>query len=179
MKNVVTLPVVVIYFDSNLLDAKFCTSVKKIIKLQKENQEGIWRSDICFTSGSGGFFGKYRFSFVCKSGIVEMERNSSNRIVLESVTGLVGKVERRPRKCQNAISEVGRKNYRKLRKLLKGTTEKPRKKYLENIQYTIYNIQYTIYNIQYTIYNIQYTIYNIQYTCRFNGISKNRIFYLT
>jgi hypothetical protein len=54
---------------------------------------------------------------------------------------LVGKVERRPRKpCitqqlinnfdgrkkwQNEISEVERKNYRNLRNLLKGTTDKP------------------------------------------------------
>jgi len=31
------------------------------------------------------------------------------------------------RKWQNAISEVGRKKYRNLRNLLKGTTDKPRK----------------------------------------------------
>ena len=39
IKNVVTLHVAVIYCDSNLLDAKFCTGMKKLIKLQKENQE--------------------------------------------------------------------------------------------------------------------------------------------
>jgi len=70
-----------------------------------------------------------------------MQLNNSNTIVLDSVTDLVGKVERRPRKTriterminkmdgrrkwQNAVSEVRRKNYRNLRNLLKGTTDKP------------------------------------------------------
>ena len=72
-----------------------------------------------------------------------MQRNNSNAVVLISVTALVGKVERRPRETpitqqiinkmdgrlewQNAISEIGRKNCRNLRNVLKGTTDNPRK----------------------------------------------------
>ena len=72
--------------------------------------------------------------------IVEVQRNNINTFVLGTVTDLVGKVEKRPRKpwitqqiinkmdgqrkWQNAVREVERKNYRNLRNILKGTTEK-------------------------------------------------------
>jgi len=91
---------------------------------------------------SGRFHGRNRYTLECESGIVEVQRNEINVIVLGSVTDLVGKVERRPRqtriaqqmvnkmnerrKCQNAISEVGRKNCSKLSNLLKRTTDKQR-----------------------------------------------------
>jgi len=71
----------------------------------------------------------------CDSGNVELQRNNIKRCVLDTLSDLVGKVEKRARKpwiTQEMISEMderrkwknvnteeGRKNYRKLRNELK------------------------------------------------------------
>jgi hypothetical protein len=44
VKDVQTLPGANIDSDHNLLVAKFCTRLKKIIRFTSENQDGIWRS---------------------------------------------------------------------------------------------------------------------------------------
>ena len=87
---------------------KFCTSLKKIIKSQKENQKeyGIF---ICSMSESGNSYGRNCFAFGCKSGIAEVQQDNSNRFVLVTVTALAGKVERGPIKkriAQQMINEM-------------------------------------------------------------------------
>jgi hypothetical protein len=102
------------------------------MKLQKEYQKGMWE-----------FYGRICFASGCKSGIVEVQRSNTNAFVLVTVNALVWRFERRPSliritqqminkmderlKWQNAISELGRKNYRNLRNVLKRTTGSPRK----------------------------------------------------
>jgi hypothetical protein len=79
--------------------------------------------------------------------------------VLDTVSDLVGKVEKRARKpwrtqemiskmderrkWKNVNTEEGRRNNRKLRKELKRATEKARKEYLENICSEIMEMQRT------------------------------------
>ena len=79
--------------------------------------------------------------------------------MLDTVSDLVGKVEKRARKpCitqemiskmverrkwKNCNNEEGRKNYRRLRNELKRTTETAKKEYLENICNEIIEFQRT------------------------------------
>ena len=74
----------------------------------------------------------------CDSGNVEVQWNNIKECVLDTVSDLVGKVEKRARKpCitqemfskmdernkwKNVNTEEGRKNYRRLRNELKGAT---------------------------------------------------------
>jgi hypothetical protein len=44
VKDVQTLPGTDINSDHNLLAAKICTILKKIIRVHKQKQDGIWRS---------------------------------------------------------------------------------------------------------------------------------------
>jgi hypothetical protein len=44
VKYVQTLPGADIDSDHNLLVAKICTILKKIVRFHKRNQDGIWRS---------------------------------------------------------------------------------------------------------------------------------------
>ena len=129
----VNLPLAGIYSDSNLLDATFCTSLKKIIKLQKKTEKEYGK--FIGSSESGKIYGRNCFAFGCKSAIKDVQRKNSNIFVLVTVPALPGKVERGPRKkritqkminemdgrleWQNAISDLGRKNYRNLRNVLK------------------------------------------------------------
>jgi type I site-specific restriction endonuclease len=79
--------------------------------------------------------------------------------VLNTISDLVGKVEKRERKLwttqemisemderrkwKNVNTEEGRKNYRKLRNEMKRATDNAEKKYLENICKEIIEIQRT------------------------------------
>ena len=78
-----------------------------------------------------------------------MQRNNIKKCVLDTLSDLVGKAEKRARKpwitqemiskmdekrrWKNVNTEEGRKNYRRLRNELKRATDKAKKKYLENI----------------------------------------------
>jgi len=46
VKDVQTMPGADIDSDHNLLVAKFCTRLKKIIRFQKEGHSGIWRNNM-------------------------------------------------------------------------------------------------------------------------------------
>jgi hypothetical protein len=85
----------------------------------------------------------------CESGNVEVQRNNIKKCVLDTMSDLVGKVERRARKqwitqemiskmderrkLKNVNNEEGRKNYRRLRNELKRATDNAKKEYLESI----------------------------------------------
>jgi hypothetical protein len=73
IKEAVALSVAGIYCDSNLLNEMFCTRVKKIMKLQKEYQKGMWKI-YRFNVRKCTFYGRSCFAFGCKSGIVEVKR---------------------------------------------------------------------------------------------------------
>jgi len=95
----------------------------------------------------------------CESGNAEVQWNNIKEFVLDTISDLVGKVEKRARKpwiTQEMISKMGdrrkwknfnneesRRNYRRLRNELKRATEAAKKEYLENICNEIIEFQRT------------------------------------
>ena len=95
----------------------------------------------------------------CDSGKVEVKWKNINECVLDTISVLVGKVEKRARKpwitqemvskmdgrrkWKNVNTEEGRKNYRMLRNELKRATDNAKKEYLENICNEIMEFQRT------------------------------------
>jgi type I site-specific restriction endonuclease len=85
----------------------------------------------------------------CDSGNVEVQWNNIKECVLDTLSDLAGKIEKRARKpwitqeminkmnerkrWNNVNTEEGRRNYRRLRNELKRATGNAKKKYLENI----------------------------------------------
>jgi len=88
-----------------------------------------------------------------------VQRNNIKKCVLDTLSDLVGKAEKRARKpwitqemiskmdekrrWKNVNTEEGRKNYRRLRNELKRATDNAKKKYLENICNEIMEFQRT------------------------------------
>jgi len=84
----------------------------------------------------------------CESGNAEVQLKNIKECVLDTISDLAGKVEKRARrpwitqemiskmderrKWKNVNTEEGRRNYRRLRNELKRHTEKAKKEYLEN-----------------------------------------------
>ena len=82
----------------------------------------------------------------CESGNAEVQWKHIKECVLDTISALVGKVEKRARKpwitqemiskmdeqrkWKNVNTEEGRRNYRRLRNELKRATEKAKKEYL-------------------------------------------------
>ena len=102
----------------------------------------------------------------CDSGNVEVPWHNIKECVLDTLSDLVGKVEKRARqpwitqemisnmderrKWKNVNIEEGRKNYRRLRNELKRATFNAKKKYLENICNEIIEFQKTgLYDLMY------------------------------
>jgi len=95
----------------------------------------------------------------CESGNVEVQWNNIKECVLDTISDLVGKVEkgaRKPRftqemfskmyerrKWKNVKLEEGRKNYGRLRNELKTVTDYSKKEYLESICNEIMEFQRT------------------------------------
>ena len=89
------------------------------------------------------------YAIECESGNAEVQWNNIKECSLDTISDLVGKVEKRARKpwitqemigkmgerrkWKNDNNEEGRRNYRRLRNELKRATETVKKKYLENI----------------------------------------------
>ena len=85
----------------------------------------------------------------CDSGNVEVQWNNIKQCTLDTISDLVGKVEKRARKAwitqemiskmderrkwKNVNTEEGRKNYRRLRNELKRATDNAKKEYLDMI----------------------------------------------
>jgi hypothetical protein len=95
----------------------------------------------------------------CESGNVEVQWNNIKKCMLDTMSDLVGKVERRvrkpwitqemiskmdeQRKWKNVNNEEGRKNYRRLRNELKGATDNAKKESLESMCDEIIEFQRT------------------------------------
>ena len=103
----------------------------------------------------------------CDSGNVEVQWNNIKECVLDTLSDLVRKVEKRARKpritqemiskmderrkWKNVNTEEGRENYRRLRNELKRATDNAKKEYLENICNEIMEFQRTgRYDLMYT-----------------------------
>jgi type I site-specific restriction endonuclease len=96
----------------------------------------------------------------CESGNVEVQWNNIKKCMLDTMSDLVGKVERRARKpwitqemvskmderrkWKNVNIEEGRKNYRRLRNELKRATDNAKKEYLESIHDETIGFQRTV-----------------------------------
>ena len=161
MKDVQTLPGADIDSDRNLLVAKICTRLKKMIKFQKRRPQWDLEKLYAQRQRVQDTLEEKLGAMGCDSGNVEVQWNNINECVLDTVSGLVGKVEKRARKpwltqemiskmdegrkWKNVNKEESRKNYRRLRNELKRATENPKKEYLENICNEIMRYQRTGY----------------------------------
>jgi len=130
--------------DHNLLVAKICTKLKKIIRFQKRRPQ--WDLQKLYTQkkqrGQDTLEGKLG-AVGCDSGNVEVQWNYIKECVLDTLSDVVGKVEKRARKpwvtqemisnmnerrkWKNVNTEEGRKNYRRLRNELKRATDNAKK----------------------------------------------------
>jgi len=84
-------------------------------------------------------------AILCESGNAEVQWKNIKECVLDTISDLVGEVEKRARmpwitremiskmdeqrKCKNVYTDEGRRNYRRLSNELKRATEKARKEY--------------------------------------------------
>ena len=135
--------------DHNLLVAKICTRLKKIIRFQKRRpQWDLEKMCIQKQTVQDTLEGKLG-AIECDSGNVEERWNNIKECVLDTLSDLVGNVEKRARKpwitqemiskmderrkWKNVKTEEGRKNYRRLRNELKRATDNAKKEYLKNI----------------------------------------------
>jgi len=102
----------------------------------------------------------------CDSGNVEVQWHNIKECVFDTLSDLVGKVEKRARKpwitqemiskmderrkWKNVNTEESRKNYRSLRNEVKRATDNAKKEYLENICNEIMEFQRTgLYDLMY------------------------------
>jgi hypothetical protein len=69
--------------DHNLQVVKICTIVKKIIKLQKDSQVGVWRSYMPNNKLQNTLEGKLG-AIECESRNVEVQCNSIKKCVLDT-----------------------------------------------------------------------------------------------
>jgi hypothetical protein len=159
VKDVQTLPGADIDSDHNLLVAKFRTRLKKIIRFQ--NSRPTWDLEkLCAQRQRVQETLEEKLSAIqCKSGNAEVQWNNIKECMLDTISDLVGKVEkiaRKPwlakemvskmderRKLNNVNNEEGTRNYRRQRNELKRATEKAKKEYLENICNEIMEFQRT------------------------------------
>jgi hypothetical protein len=109
VKDVQTLPGADIDTDHNLLVAKICTRLKKIVRFQKRkprlNLEKLYAQRQKVHDSLEEKLGATK----CESGNVEVQWNYIKRCVLDTMSDLVGKVERRARKpwiTQEMISKM-------------------------------------------------------------------------
>jgi hypothetical protein len=159
VKDVQTLPGADIDSDHNLLVAKICTRLKKIIRFQKRRSQ--WDLEKLYTQKQRvqDTVERKLGAIECDSENVEVQWNNIKECVLDTLSDLVGKFKKRARKpwitleminkmdkrrrWKNASTEEGRKNYRRLRNELKMATDNAKKEYLENICNEIMEFQRT------------------------------------
>jgi type I site-specific restriction endonuclease len=159
VKAVQTLPGADIDSDHNLVVAKNCTRLKKIIRfLKRRPQWDLEKLHIQKQRVQDTLEGKLG-AIECDSGNVEVQWKNIKECVLHTLRDLVGKVEKRARKpwitqeliskmdarrrWKNVNTEEGRKNYRRLRNELKRATHNGKKEYRENICNEIIEFQRT------------------------------------
>ena len=148
VKDVQTRPGADIDSDQNLLVTKLCIRLKKIIRFQKSRPrwdlEKLYAQRQSVQDNLEEKFG----GIECESGNAEVQWKNIKECVLDTISDLVVKVEKRAKKpwiTEEMISkmdkrrkwkifntEKGRRNYRRLRNELNRATEKAKKEYLEN-----------------------------------------------
>ena len=149
VKDVQTLPRADIDSDHNLLVAKICTRLKKIMRFQKRRP--IWDLEKLYAQRQRvqDTLEEKLGAMGCESGNVEVQWNNIKECVLDTISDLVGKVEKRARKpwitqemiskmderrkWKNVNTEEGRKNCRRLRNELKKCIDNAKNEYLENM----------------------------------------------
>jgi len=145
--------------DHNLLVAKNCTRLKKFIRFQKRRPQ--WDLEKLYVQRQRvqDTLEEKLCAIECDSGNVEVQWKNIKECVLDTMSDLVGKVEKRARKpwiiqemiskiderrkWKNVNTEEGKKNYRRLRNELKRATDNAKKEYLENICNEIMELQRT------------------------------------
>ena len=148
MKDVQTLPGADIDSDHNLVVAKFRTRLKKIIRFQKSRPRWDLEKLYAQRQSVQDTLEEKLGATECESGNAEVQWKNIKECVLDTISDLVGKVEKRERKpwitqemiskmderreWKNVYTEEGRRNYRRLRNELKRATGKAKKEYLEN-----------------------------------------------
>ena len=145
--------------DHNLLVAKFRNRLKKIMRFQKSRS--VWDLEKLYAQRQrvqDNLEGKL-CAIKCESGNAAVQLNNIKKCMLNTISALVRKVEKRARKpwitqemiskmCErrkwkNLNNEEGRRNHRRLRNELKRATEAAKKEYLENICNDIIEFQRT------------------------------------
>ena len=109
VKDVQTLPGADIDSDHNLLVAKFCSRLKKIIRFQNRRRrldmEKLYAQRLRLKYTVEEHLG----AIGCESGNVEVQWNNIKECVLDTISDMVGKVEKRARKpwiTQEMISKM-------------------------------------------------------------------------
>ena len=139
VKDVQTLPGADIDSDHNLLVAKICTRLKKIIRFQKRRPQWDLEKLYAQQQRVQDTLKEKLSAIGCDSGNVEVQWNYVKECVLDTISDLVGKVVKRARKpwitqemiskmderrkWKNANTEEDRENYRRLRNELKRATD--------------------------------------------------------
>jgi hypothetical protein len=109
VKDVQTLPGADIDSDDNLLVAKICTRLKKIIRFQKRKPRWDLEKLYAQQQEVHDSLEEKLGAIKCESGNVEVQWNNIEKFVLDTMSDLVGKVKRRARKpwiTQEMISEM-------------------------------------------------------------------------
>ena len=135
--------------DHNLLVAKICTRLKKVIRFQERRSQWDLEKLYAQRQRMQDTLEEKLVAVGCDSGNVEVPWNNIKECVLDTISDLVGKFEKRARKpwitremiskmderrkWKNVNTEEGRKNYKRLRNELKRATDNTKKEYLENI----------------------------------------------
>ena len=130
VKNVQTMPGADIDSDHNFLVDKFRTSLKKIIQFQKSRPR--WDLENLYSQRQRvhDTLQEKIGAFECEGGNAEVHWKNIKECVLDTISDLVGKVEKRARKpwiiqemitkknegrkWKNFNTEEGRRNYRRL-----------------------------------------------------------------
>ena len=139
MKDAQTLPGADIDSDHTLLVAKYRTRLKNIIRFQKSRLR--WDLEKLYTQRQKvqDNLEEKLCAIKCESGNAEVQWNNIKECMLDIISDLVGKDEKRARKpwitqeminkmgerrkWKNVNNEEGRRNYRRLRNELKRVTE--------------------------------------------------------
>ncbi|PNF29416.1 hypothetical protein B7P43_G07044 [Cryptotermes secundus] len=159
VKDVKTLPGADIDSDHNLLVAKFRTRLRKIIRFQKRRPRWVLEKLYAQRQSMQETLEEKLSAVESESRNAEAQWNDIKECMLDTISDLVGKVEkiaRKPwvtqemmskmeerRKWKNVNNEEGRRKYRRLRKELKRATDRAKKEYLEKICNEIIEFQRT------------------------------------
>ena len=96
--------------DHNLLVAKFRTRLKKVIRFQKNTPRWDFEKLYAQRHRVKETLEEKLCAIVCESGNAEVQWNNTKKCMLDTISDLVGKVEKRARKpwiTQEMITKMG------------------------------------------------------------------------